>query len=164
MRTDSLFTNHKPRVWSIPFPPASQAQRLPTLLAALVLALLFGLSAAPAAYAFPAEEPPACTVVGWGFDAFGQATPPDGLNDVVAIAAGGYSGPGVAYAAKTIDIAAARALPLGSTVTVKGTVTAPSGVFVSGTFDQGFAIRIRVAASTSACRPISLSNDATRSR
>jgi hypothetical protein len=46
-------------------------------------------------------------------------------------------------AARTIDIADARALPLGSTVTVKGSVTVPSGVFSSSTFDQGFAIQDR---------------------
>ncbi len=45
-----------------------------------------------------------------------------------------------AYAAKTIDIEKARALPLGSIVTVKGTVTVASGAFVSSTFDQGFAL------------------------
>ena len=43
-------------------------------------------------------------------------------------------------AARTIDIGAARGLPLGSTVTLKGTVTAPSGAFESGTF-KGFAIQ-----------------------
>jgi DNA/RNA endonuclease YhcR with UshA esterase domain len=41
----------------------------------------------------------------------------------------------------SISIAAARALPLGSTVTVQGSVTVPSGAFVSGTFDEGFAIQ-----------------------
>ena len=44
-------------------------------------------------------------------------------------------------AAKTLNIGVARSLPLGSTVTLKGTVTVPSGVFASGTFDQGFAIQ-----------------------
>ena len=44
-------------------------------------------------------------------------------------------------AAPAIAIADARALPLGSTVTVRGSVTAPSGVFRSSTFDQGFAIQ-----------------------
>ena len=46
-------------------------------------------------------------------------------------------------AAPAIDISDARALPLGSTVTVKGSVTVPSGVFSSSTFDQGFAIQDR---------------------
>lgn len=46
-------------------------------------------------------------------------------------------------ATPTIDIADARALPLGSTVTVTGAVTVPSGVFSSSTFDQGFAIQDR---------------------
>lgn len=44
-------------------------------------------------------------------------------------------------AASTIDIGDARALPLGSTVTVKGTVTVASGIFESSTFDKGFAIQ-----------------------
>jgi hypothetical protein len=48
-------------------------------------------------------------------------------------------------AVPTIDIADARALPLGSTVTVKGSVTVPSGVFSSSTYDQGFAIQDRTA-------------------
>ncbi|MCB0164440.1 MAG: hypothetical protein H6631_07255 [Anaerolineaceae bacterium] len=49
--------------------------------------------------------------------------------------------PSVSYAAKTVDIGEAHALPLDSTVTVKGTVTVPTGIFFSGTFDQGFAIQ-----------------------
>jgi hypothetical protein len=44
-----------------------------------------------------------------------------------------------------IDIAAARALPLGTVVTVKGSVTVPSGAFSSSTFDEGFAIQDRTA-------------------
>ena len=43
--------------------------------------------------------------------------------------------------AKTISIAAARSLPLGTVVTIDGVVTAPSGAFSSSTFDQGFAIQ-----------------------
>ncbi len=46
-------------------------------------------------------------------------------------------------AANAIDIAAARALPLGTVVTVKGSVTVPSGAFSSSTFDEGFAIQDR---------------------
>src|SRR5262245_42040273 len=42
---------------------------------------------------------------------------------------------------KTISIAAARSLPLGSVVTIDGVVTVPSGAFSSSTFDQGFAIQ-----------------------
>jgi hypothetical protein len=38
-------------------------------------------------------------------------------------------------------IADARTLPLGTTVTVEGTVTVPSGAFASFSFDQGFAIQ-----------------------
>jgi hypothetical protein len=44
-----------------------------------------------------------------------------------------------------IDIAAARARPLGTVVTVEGSVTVPSGAFSSSTFDQGFAIQDRTA-------------------
>lgn len=39
-----------------------------------------------------------------------------------------------------ISIAEARSLPAGTVVTVEGSVTVPSGVFASSTFDQGFAI------------------------
>lgn len=38
-------------------------------------------------------------------------------------------------------IGEARSLPLGTTVTLTGTVTVPSGVFASGTSDAGFAIQ-----------------------
>src|SRR5262249_45104903 len=46
-----------------------------------------------------------------------------------------------ASAAHPIPIAAARALPLGTVVTVEGSVTVPSGVFASSFFDEGFAIQ-----------------------
>ena len=46
-------------------------------------------------------------------------------------------------AAKTISIAEARSLPLGTVVTIDGVVTVPSGAFSSSTFDQGFAIQDR---------------------
>lgn len=49
--------------------------------------------------------------------------------------------PAISYAAPTIDIADARGMPLESVVTLKGTVTVPSGAFESGTFDKGFAIQ-----------------------
>lgn len=53
--------------------------------------------------------------------------------------------PGAAYSQppdpKTISIAEARALPLGTVVTVDGSLTVPSGAFSSSTFDQGFAIQ-----------------------
>ena len=42
---------------------------------------------------------------------------------------------------KIISIAEARSLPLGTVVTVDGSVTVPSGAFSSSTFDQGFAIQ-----------------------
>ena len=50
-------------------------------------------------------------------------------------------GAGGAQAAPTLDIGAARLAPPGSVVTVKGTVTVPSGLFVSSTFDEGFALQ-----------------------
>lgn len=43
--------------------------------------------------------------------------------------------------ASAIPIADARALPLGTTVTVEGSVTVPSGDFAASTFDQGFAVQ-----------------------
>ena len=49
-----------------------------------------------------------------------------------------YSAP---PASTTISIAEARSLPLGTAVTVDGSVTVPSGAFSSSTFDQGFAIQ-----------------------
>src|SRR5262245_60466787 len=44
---------------------------------------------------------------------------------------------------KTISIAEARSLPLGTVVTIEGSLTVPSGAFSSSTFDQGFAIQDR---------------------
>lgn len=46
-------------------------------------------------------------------------------------------------AVSTLDITDARALPLGSTVTVQGVLTVPAGVFHSATFDEGFALQDR---------------------
>ncbi|WP_218082385.1 single stranded DNA-binding domain-containing protein [Anthocerotibacter panamensis] len=42
-----------------------------------------------------------------------------------------------------IDIATARTFPLGSIVTIEGSVTAPSGIFQSSLFDEGFALQDR---------------------
>jgi len=64
--------------------------------------------------------------VGEGLPAAGRATPP----------ATPY-----APAADVISIAEARSLPLGTVVTVDGSVTVASGAFSSSTFDQGFAIQ-----------------------
>ena len=53
---------------------------------------------------------------------------------------------GAAFAnppAKVISISEARSLPLGTVVTIDGSVTVPSGAFSSSTFDQGFAIQDR---------------------
>ena len=52
-----------------------------------------------------------------------------------------FAGAPVAAVEKTISIAAARSLPLGTVVTIDGVVTVPSGAFSSSTFDQGFAIQ-----------------------
>ncbi len=41
----------------------------------------------------------------------------------------------------SISIAAARALPLGSRVTIEGTVSTPSGAFASSFFDAGFGMQ-----------------------
>src|SRR5260370_25966895 len=43
--------------------------------------------------------------------------------------------------AQPIEIGAARNLPLGTVVTVEGSVTVPSGDFSSSSFDEGFAIQ-----------------------
>ena len=48
-----------------------------------------------------------------------------------------------ALADKVISIADARSLPLGTIVTIDGSVTVASGAFSSSTFDQGFAIQDR---------------------
>lgn len=42
---------------------------------------------------------------------------------------------------QVISIAEARSLPLGTFVTIDGSVTVPSGAFNSSTFEQGFAIQ-----------------------
>ena len=59
---------------------------------------------------------------------------------VVFMAGPVYSG---APDPKTISIAEARSLPLGTVVTITGSVTVASGLFSSSTFDQGFAIQDR---------------------
>jgi DNA/RNA endonuclease YhcR with UshA esterase domain len=46
-----------------------------------------------------------------------------------------------ASTATALSIAAARALPLGTIVTVEGGVTTYSGSFATSTFDQGFALQ-----------------------
>jgi len=50
-------------------------------------------------------------------------------------------GTAAARAHHSISIAAARALPLGSRVTVEGTVSTPSGAFASSFFDAGFGVQ-----------------------
>lgn len=65
------------------------------------------------------------------------------LSNLAPHAAGGSTPHAMPYApaAKVISIAEARALPLGTVVTIDGSVTVPSGAFSSSTFDQGFAIQ-----------------------
>jgi len=46
-----------------------------------------------------------------------------------------------AWASDIITIAKARSLPLGTVVTVVGSVTVPSGAFESSSFDKGFALQ-----------------------
>lgn len=48
-----------------------------------------------------------------------------------------------AHAAPAISIAQARTLPLGTVVTVDGSVTTPSGAFESSFFDKGFGLQDR---------------------
>jgi DNA/RNA endonuclease YhcR with UshA esterase domain len=50
-----------------------------------------------------------------------------------------------AQAAYTISIAQARSLPLGTVVTVDGSVTTPSGAFESSFFDKGFGLQDKSA-------------------
>ncbi len=46
---------------------------------------------------------------------------------------------------RSLPIAVARHLPLGTVVTVEGSVTVPSGDFASSFFDEGFAVQDRTA-------------------
>jgi uncharacterized protein YdeI (BOF family) len=59
----------------------------------------------------------------------------------LALPATGRATPPAPSNPKTISIAEARSLPLGTVVTVDGSVTVPSGAFNSSSFDQGFAIQ-----------------------
>ncbi len=64
----------------------------------------------------------------------------------LAFAVLSFVGAGSALAGgHVISIAEARTRPLGSVVTVDGSVTTPSGVFESSFFDQGFALQDRTA-------------------
>jgi len=64
---------------------------------------------------------------------------------VAGLAAAALTVAPAASAARTLSIAAARLLPLGTVVTVEGSVTVPSGVFASSFLDEGFAIQDRTA-------------------
>jgi len=51
----------------------------------------------------------------------------------------------VATSHRVVSIAQARAMPLGSVVTVDGSATTPSGAFESSFFDKGFGLQDRTA-------------------
>lgn len=53
--------------------------------------------------------------------------------------------PSAAAHPRTVPIATARTLPLGTVVTVDGSVTTPSGAFESSFFDKGFGVQDRSA-------------------
>jgi hypothetical protein len=60
----------------------------------------------------------------------------------LAVAAVLLAAPQAATASpRVLPIAAARHVPLGTVVTVEGSVTVPSGVFASSFFDEGFAVQ-----------------------
>lgn len=61
---------------------------------------------------------------------------------VVAVSAGVAR---AEHGAQVISIADARELPLGTVVTVDGSVSTPSGAFASSFFDQGFGLQDRSA-------------------
>jgi hypothetical protein len=65
------------------------------------------------------------------------------LANLALPAAGRATPPATPYAAAAdvISVAEARGLPLGTVVTIDGSVTVPSGAFNSSTGDQGFAIQ-----------------------
>ena len=59
---------------------------------------------------------------------------------IVAVIALVAAVPGITAALHGTDIQDARALVSGSITTIRGTVTVPSGAFISSTYDHGFAI------------------------
>jgi len=63
------------------------------------------------------------------------------VSNLALPAIGRATPPAITGSPKKISIAEARSLPLGTVVTVDGSVTVPSGAFSSSTFDQGFAIQ-----------------------
>jgi hypothetical protein len=76
------------------------------------------------------------------FAAVPAVSAPDARAGIAALAP--MDAKGAADEPRPMDIGAARALPLGTVVTVEGSVTVPSGLFSSGgTLDQGFAIQDR---------------------
>src|SRR3712207_4811861 len=83
----------------------------------------------------------------------GRSSPALILHTVLALLLATLSAPALALAPPTTyatpatpptsTIAQARRLPVGTIVTVEGSVTVPAGAFKSGTFDAGFAIQDR---------------------
>lgn len=59
----------------------------------------------------------------------------------VGIVLAAWSHPAEAHRHGATAIVAARALPLGSRVTIEGTVSTPSGAFASSFFDAGFGVQ-----------------------
>jgi hypothetical protein len=63
------------------------------------------------------------------------------LLSAVLLVSGLVAAPAYAAPSATLSIAKARGLPLGTVVTVSGTVTTPSGAFESSFFDKGFGLQ-----------------------
>jgi len=75
-----------------------------------------------------------------------MSTPSPSLQTRALLAAGALAAslafpPALSAAPKTVDIATARSLPLGTVVAVEGSVTTPSGAFASSFFDEGFGLQ-----------------------
>ena len=67
------------------------------------------------------------------------------MNNVRRLSLGLLALLALAQAAAALTIADARALPLGTVVTLEGSVTVDSGIFATSTFDQGFGIEDNTA-------------------
>ena len=64
---------------------------------------------------------------------------------LLVLTSAGVALPARADSSGSVSIARARALPLGTVVTVDGTATTPSGAFESSFFDKGFGLQDRDA-------------------
>jgi hypothetical protein len=67
------------------------------------------------------------------------------LNAVLLVFVAAFGAASAQGAPHAISIAQARALPLGTVVTVDGSVTTPSGAFESSFFDKGFGLQDKSA-------------------